>query len=89
MEENMNNDLECIEFSEIEDMDSKYSPATSTVTRLIAMAIKGMRGARITPKFSMPIIISDENYRIKYYRATKSNNWLRMHGYPMRRKIHH
>lgn len=31
----------------------------------------------------------DERYKIKYLQLTKSNNWMRMHGYPMRRKIHH
>ena len=29
-----------------------------------------------------------ELYRSKYLRKFKSNNWLKMHGYPMRRKGH-
>lgn len=28
-------------------------------------------------------------YLYKYLQATKSNNWLRMHGYPMRKRIRH
>ena len=34
-------------------------------------------------------LTGDKNYELKYLQMTKSNNWLRTHGYPMRRKIHH
>lgn len=30
-----------------------------------------------------------EYYKLRYLQMTKSNNWLRMHGYPMKRKIRH
>ncbi len=30
----------------------------------------------------------EDKYLAKYYRITKSNNWLKMHGYPLRRKLY-
>lgn len=28
-------------------------------------------------------------FKVKYLQKTRSNNWLKIHGYPMKRKIHH
>ena len=33
-------------------------------------------------------ITGEEKQHVEYLRMTKSNNWLRMHGYPMRRNNH-
>lgn len=30
----------------------------------------------------------EDKYLVKFYQITKTNNWLKMHGYPMRRKSH-
>ena len=53
---------------------------------------------KYTPEYISPIGIEasiiklreafkkSERYFRKYMRNTRSNNWLKMHGYPMRRK---
>jgi hypothetical protein len=33
-------------------------------------------------------ITGEDFYNYRYLQMTKSNNWLRLHGYPMRRKLH-
>ena len=34
-------------------------------------------------------ITGSEIYLLRYLQMTKTNNWLKMHGYPMRRKRRH
>lgn len=91
MEENMENNMECIKLSKIGYKLSKHGPAVLTVIGADAMVAQMMMGAKIGPEIFMRMhrATGDEYYRIRYYQMTKSNNWLRMHGYPMRRKTHH
>ena len=91
MEENMDNNLECIKLNKLGDTIRKHSPAILTVIGAAATVMQAMMGSRIGPEIFMRMYrtTGDEYYRIRYYQMTKSNNWLRMHGYPMKRKIRH
>lgn len=91
MEENMENNIECIKLNKLGDKILKHSPSVLSVVGIAAMVVRTMMGAKIRPEIFMRIYraTGNEYYRIRYYQMTKSNNWLRMHGYPMRRKIRH
>jgi hypothetical protein len=66
---------------------SKNTPEIVTCIGIVGtiMSIKlGMNPDRLFIRYQ---ITGDEKYLLDYYRMTKSNNWLRLHGYPMRRKV--
>ena len=66
----------------------KYSPEVLQVEGIVHMIHMTMRSNipnRITICKVMYKRTGKKKYLVEYYRLTKPNNWLRMHGYPMRR----
>lgn len=61
----------------------KYEPTIITVAGIANVIM-----CRITPEGYLRLYqtTGDELYLAKYLRLTKSNNWLKMHGYPIRRR---
>lgn len=58
----------------------------SKIIRVAGMA--NMTTCIITPEGYLRLYqtTGDKTYLAKYLRLTKSNNWLKMHGYPIRRR---
>lgn len=48
----------------------------------------GFSGKKPSPRDYLRLyeLTGEENYKIRHLQLTKSNNWLRLHGYPMRKK---
>jgi hypothetical protein len=67
---------------------NKHSTAVLVGIGLIGAMMPTLIGTRRDPRFLLLTyrVTGDELYYIKYLQATKSNNWLKTHGYPMRRK---
>ena len=65
----------------------KYSPEVLQVAGIV----NTIHAAMLSPISNRSICkvlykqTGNKKYLVEYYRLTKSNNWLRMHGYPMRR----
>jgi hypothetical protein len=57
-----------------------------TASGIIGAVISARMSVNRDPNHMMLMyrITGDEQYYVKYLRMTKSNNWLRMHGYAMR-----
>lgn len=64
-----------------------YSPDITLGAGIVGMVTSAMMTCR-SPKIYLTLYktTGEERWLVKYLRLTKSNNWLRMHGYPMRRK---
>ena len=56
----------------------------------IAMSLMDISHVKHNANMQILKTLADQSdyYRLKYIRKTRSNNWLRIHGYPMRRKGH-
>ena len=88
MEENMEISLERVKLSKISDKVLNHIPETLSVLGVAATMIGTMMCMKFEPKLYNIRYkrTGNEYYLIRYYQKTKSNNWLKMHGYPMRRK---
>lgn len=75
--------------TKMKDVVKKHSPEI-----LLGAGIAGMIAQTMMVRNPSRVYLNlykatgDESYLVKYYRLTKSNNWLKMHGYPMRRRTH-
>ena len=67
----------------------KYVPEI-LCTPGIAMNLMEFSHVKYNANMQILKTLADQSdyYRLKYIRKTRSNNWLRIHGYPMRRKEH-
>lgn len=61
----------------------KYLPPIISIPILDTVTIGRRFEAVMKGRIAM---ISDDKYRTKVLRNLHSNNWLKMHGYPMKRK---
>ena len=68
----------------------KYEPEILCSAGIYGAKALMMVHTRNTSKvyWSLYKATGEDKYLAKYYRITKSNNWLKMHGYPLRRKLH-
>ena len=73
----------------ISDVCSTYPPKTLSVADI---AYRVMDNAKLTVECCKRVLNSlygatgNGYYRVRYMQVTHTNNWLKMHGYPMRRK---
>lgn len=69
---------------------NSHGPAILTGIGIIGTVISAQMSVRRDPNHMLRMyrITGDEQYYVKYLRMTKSNNWLRMHGYAMRTRKH-
>ena len=87
------------EYEEICELNPGVVDEASVSTPAIyaAVCLKGVqlcrlfeKQTRIRPLYASRYkLIGDTKYEIMYLQLTKSNNWLKVHGYPMKRKVHH
>lgn len=77
----------------ITDEMRKYLPEMITAAGVAISVLSCLRPIskqKMASKYMIRYkLTGDKNYELKCLQLTKSNNWLRTHGYPMRRKIHH
>lgn len=70
-----------------------YMPETPNVMRIVDTVTKVNIAFRNNRIAVLKALASRDNpngrYVIKYMQLTHSNNWLKMHGYPMKRKRKH
>ena len=69
----------------------KHTPAILCSLGVVATVVQTMMSVKRDERYwkFMYEYTGCEYYKLRYLQMTKSNNWLRMHGYPMRRKNHH
>lgn len=80
---------EHVEMGYISSIISKHSPTILTAIGVFGTIANSIMATKRNPKhlFAMYQVTGNEEYLVKYYRMTKSNNWLKMHGYPMRQRV--
>lgn len=77
-----------MEITRISTLLIKHSPEVLTgigIAGTVAASIMRTKQSRSYNRI-MYEVIGEEVSLVRYLRMTKSNNWLKMHGYPMRRK---
>jgi hypothetical protein len=80
---------ERIETGHVSSIISKHSPTILTAIGVIGAIASSIMATKRNPKILLAMYraTGNEDYLIRYYRMTKSNNWLKMHGYPMRQRV--
>lgn len=76
-----------IEINKLANETIEHCPTILTGVSVIGTIVSAMVNVK---HYDNPLLMyrltGDEHYYIKYLRRTKSNNWLRMHGYAMRKR---
>lgn len=77
--------------SKISEVCKKHSPDILSVVGIVEMVTSTIMAIQKDPKRLYEVLYQttgNEFYKTRYMQITHSNNWLKMHGYPMNRKSH-
>lgn len=75
-------------FKKRDEVFEKYQPDILSIAGIVETAY--LKGRIVAPSIYLSLYkhTGEEKYLVKFYRMAKSNNWLKMHGYPKRRRTH-
>ena len=74
--------------NKIRDISKKSSPEILSTAGIVGMIYSNIFTYGIGRLHMLSVLYrttGDNKYLVEYLQLTKSNNWLRMHGYPMNR----